>query len=332
MSAENVVLVTGASGFLGRRVVEMLVARGYRVRALVRRTSKIAQLQLPGVETVIGDVTNATGLREIFLGASYVIHAAADTSGTREGASRVTVEGTRNILALCAEHQVRKLVYISSCSVYGVAGCCPGQVLNEDAGVEPYPERRGAYSWGKQAAEQLVLEKMQEETIRAVCLRPGVIYGNGGENYNPLIGLAVRNWLFVVFTQSGFVLPLVYLDNLVEAILVAMSNPRSTGEVYNVVDPWPVNKKQYMDTLIRKLHQRVPVLYLPYGLLAKLVTLQEKIFRGCNRQPLLSRYRLDSSQRPVVYDASKLARELDWRPKASFAEAVEQILATASGR
>lgn len=327
MPARGRVLVTGASGFLGRRIVEMLVERGRPVRALVRKTSRIDPLRLPGVEIFIGDVTDAESLQLAFAGIDYVVHAAADTSGTEAGARQVTIQGTRNILDLCASHPVEMLVYISSCAVYGVADYAPGQVVDENAGLERFPERRGAYSWGKLEAEKLVTEFMKHGKSSAICLRPGTIYGCGGENYTPLIGFSLGSQVFAVIGDGRFVLPLVYVDNLVEAILAALAQEKSRGQVYTVVDPQPIDKKRYMDGCIRKLYPRAWCFYLPYGLLSAAVALQEKVCGVLKRQPVLTRYRLTSSQKPILYDASKIMNDLGWRPSVSFDEAVARIVA-----
>ena len=327
MTIKRNVLVTGASGFLGRRVVEGLLAQGCSVRALVRRSSEVDSLRLTGVDIVFGDVTDAESLKSAFDGVDYVIHSAADTNGTEEGARLVTIQGTRNVLELCSEGQVQKLVYISSCSVYGVADYRAGQLIDENSSLERFPEQRGTYSWGKLEAERLVLSRMLKGEVPAVCLRPGTIYGCGGENYTPLIGTSIGKNVFTVFGNGQFVLPLVYLDNLVDAILDAMNDEKSTGQVYTVVDSQQVDKREYMATLMRKLHPHAWFIYLPYSLLLALVSLQEKIFGILNRKPVLTRYRLMSSQNPVIYDASKIMKELGWQSKVSFEEAVERIVA-----
>lgn len=325
MAIEGVVLVTGASGFLGRRVVEMMVGYGVRVRALVRQTSKVAGLELPGVEIVYGDITDRASLHSAFTGVDYVVHAAADTSGTEEGARRVTIGGTGHVLDLCAEHQVRKLVYISSCSVYGVADCQVGATLDENAPLEPFPERRGVYSWAKLEAERLVVERMQQGSVAAVCLRPGTIYGVGGEIFTPMIGFSLHKKLIVVIDRKGFVVPLVYVDDLVAAIHAAMVSDESTGQMYNVVDPRQIDKQQYIQALVKKVYPGVRCISIPYGLFLAVVVVQEKLCRLVGRRPVLTRYRLDSSQNPITYDAGKIMGELGWQPAVSFADAVERI-------
>ncbi len=320
------VLVTGATGFLGRRIVHRLVDQGFAVCALVRQTSRTEGLHLPGVEFVYGDVTNLGSLQLAFADVDYVIHAAAGTSGSEEQMRQVTIEGTRNILELCRRFAASKLVYISSCSVYGIADQGDGALLDESAPLEQHPERRGAYSLTKLEAEKLVTDAMEQGDVNATVLRPGTIYGPGGENYTPMVGFSLKNKLFVVIDRKGFILPLVYVDNLVDAIILAMTAENSAGQVYHVVDDGRLDKKTYMDDFIRKLHPSARVLYFPYQLFAGIVAVQEKLFGVLRRDPVISMYRLKSSQNPVVYDVTKIKSELGWAPKVGFVEAAEHII------
>ena len=327
MGGKEQVLITGAGGFLGSRTVEILVDRGFEVRALDRKTSRTDHISPPGVEICCGDVTEVESLRPAFKGVDYVIHLAADTSGTEEGGRRVTIQGTKNILDLCASHSIKKLIYISSCSVYGVADYEPGKIVDENALLERFPERRGPYSWAKFEAEKLVTDFMLREKVPVVCLRPGTIYGFGGEYYSSMVGFSLRRKIFAVIGNGEFVLPLVYIDDLVEAILLAISSEKSDGQVYNVVDPHRIDKKQYANSLIRKLYPDAWIFYFPYGLLSATVMLQEKLFSLLKRQPILTNYRLISSQKPIFYDSSKIMNDLGWKSLVSFDEAVERIVA-----
>lgn len=328
----STVLVTGASGFLGRRTVEILVQRGFSVRALVRKTSRLDPLRLKNVAFVYGDVTDSESLQSAFEGVDFVIHAAADTSGSLEAGRLTTIQGTRNVLNLCDLYQVKKLIYISSCTVYGVADYADRQMVVEGAALERFPEKRGAYSWAKLEAEKLVARFMTDGKTPVVCLRPGTIYGPGGQIYTPMIGFSLRDKIFAVIDSGEFVMPLVYVDNLVEAILVAMTQEQSAGEVYTVVDPQRIEKKRYMESFIRKLYPSALVFYLPYNLLSGAVALQEKLFGMLKQRPLLTTYRLASSQKPVFYDASKIMKQLGWRPAVCFEEAVERIVAGKQGK
>lgn len=333
MISKGKVLVTGASGFLGRRVVEILIKENYSVRALVRKSSRIGHLDDLGADISIGDVTDAKSMEPAFEGIDFVVHAAADTSGTEQGARLVTIQGTRNILDLCSSRQVKKLLYISSCSVYSPVDFKDGQIVDENATLEPFPERRGIYSWAKLEAEKFVLDYMNQNKVSAVCLRPGTIYGPGGENFSPMMGFSWGNKIFAVIHKQGFFIPTVYIDNLVYAIISAMVQDKSKGHVYNVIDAQKVrtkqdmvDKKKYMDTFIRKLYPGAWIVYVPFSWLSAAVWCQEKVFRVLMRDPILTQYRLISSQRSIIYDASKIMQHLGWQPTFSFEKAVERIL------
>ena len=322
---KNKVLVTGATGFLGWRTAEMLIDQGFTVRALVRTPSKAGNLAKIGAEVAQGDVTDPGSLKPALENIDYVIHAAADTSGTEKGARQVTIGGTRNILDLCASRQIKKLVYISSCSVYGLADYKDGHLVDEESPLERFPELRGIYSWAKLEAEKIVLGYMNQNKVRAVCLRPGTIYGPGGEKFSPMLGFSLKDKVFFVIHKKGFIMPLVYIDNLLKVIITAMVKDKSTGQVYNVVDPQQIGKKEYMDTFFRKLYPGAWCFYLPYSLFYAAVGLQEIIFRALRRNPVLTRYRLISSQKPIIYDSSKIMKDLGWQPLFSFDQGADKI-------
>ena len=327
----KIVLVTGASGFLGSRTVAALSEHGCAVRALVRKTSRTDHLSLPHVTICHGDVGDAESLKSAFAGVEYVVHAAADTSGDKDTGESSTFRGTRNILALSAQFKVRKLVYISSCSVYGTADYKEGEVVTEESSLERFPEQRGAYSHAKFRAEQLVMSAMTDGQVPIVCLRPGTIYGPGGNVYTPMLGLSLGNKIFAVIGDGNFILPLVYVDNMVEAILAAMMSSLRTSQIYNVIDPEKVTKKQYMEGLVQKLHPNSRTVYVSFGLLKTLVFLQEKVCRALGRPPVLTLYRLHASQKPVVYDALKIARDLAWQPPVTAAAAFNTLIRNAAG-
>lgn len=324
--AGKTVLVTGASGFLGSRTVAILSEQGCSVHALVRKTSRTDHLRLPKVTIFHGDVGEAETLKSAFEGADYVIHTAADTGGSEEGGKLSTIRGTRNILALCEQYKVKKLVYISSCNVYGVVDYGYGQVVTEESSLERFPEKRGHYTHAKLMAEQLVTKFMENGTVPIVCLRPGTIYGPGGDIYTPMIGFSLSNKLFAVIGDGSFVLPLVYVDNLVEAILVALKKSNSTNKIYNVVDPVRVTKRDYMDHLVKKLYPYSSTIYIPFTILKMIVYFQEKLFGAMKRKPFLTRYRLLSSQKPIVYDSAKIRNELGWNPPVSLEAAFGNLI------
>jgi nucleoside-diphosphate-sugar epimerase len=232
---------------------------------------------------------------------------------------------------MCREFSVHKLVYISSCNVYGVADFTDGQLVGEDSGLERFSVKRGHYTHAKLEAERLVIGAMQKGTVSAVCLRPGTIYGPGGQVFTPMMGFSVGEKFFAVIGDGQFVLPLVYVDNLADAIVSAIIEPQSTGKIYNVIDPVSITKKDFIAGLVKKLYPNSYTIHIPFKLLYGIVYLQEKVCEFMERKPFLTRYRLVSSQKPIIYDSSKIRNELGWNPPVSVEEAFENIIRHVKG-
>jgi nucleoside-diphosphate-sugar epimerase len=319
------VLVTGGTGFLGRPLVRRLVADGYNVRVLARRGANVQDAQKLGVEVCWGDVGDVESFGRALAGCNLIAHLAAGTSGSAEDSQTATLQGTRNLLELCRKHRPRRLVYISTCSVYGIADQPPGALISETSPLERFPEMRGSYTATKLEAERYVSEFMSSAAVSTVILRPGTIYGPEGRLYTPMMGFSLGS-VYVVIGRGGFVLPLVYVDNLVDAILLSLEKDAAVGQVFNVVDPDRVDKRTYMNKVMRRVDSAARVLYLPYSLLYTIAWLQERVFGLVKRPPVLSCYRLTSSQKSVLYDCRRLVECLGWGPVVSAEEGMERIV------
>jgi len=321
------VLVTGGTGFLGSQLIQRLINEGYPVRVLARKLSKIEHLKNLGVEVFFGDVADQESLSAAFAGVDLVIHAAADTAGNAKMGELSTIQGTKNILDLCRRFAVKKLVYISSCSVYGVADYKKGDLVTEESSLERFPELRGSYSLAKLKAEQIITEAIVDRHLPIVCLRPGTYFGPGGDIFTPMMGLSVGRKLFAIIGRGDFVLPLVSIDNLVDAIVAVMKKNESNGKIYNVVDSELPTKKQYVESFLKKLYPKAKYLYIPYTVFYGIVYLQEILTGLLKRNPFLTRYRLESSQKNISYDSSKIRNELKWTQPSTMQEMYEKVIA-----
>ena len=321
-----IVLVTGSTGFLGSRIVGTLMAHGFQVRAFVQKTSNINKLKSLDVEICVGDISDHASLKPAFEDIDYVVHAAADTTGSVEGGRVNTIQGTKNVLELCKECKIKKLVYISSCNVYGVTDYKKGHVVTEESSLERTPEARGAYSNAKFQAEKIVLQEMAEKTYPIVCFRPGTIYGPGGNIYTPMMGFSFWSKIFLTIGYGKFVLPLVYIENVADAVRVVLEKTESGGKVYNLIDPYQLTKKQYIERLMKKVYPQAKFLYLPYSILYVIVYFQEVLFKLIGRTPFLTRYRLESSQKKIIYSGEKICKELDWTPPVSLDDALYNMI------
>jgi nucleoside-diphosphate-sugar epimerase len=324
------VLVTGGTGFLGRALVTRLAGTGYSVRVFARRQPAGDLFHGLPVEILPGDVSDLASFDAAMRGCRVVIHLAAGTSGLKRDCDAATIQGTRNLLELCRRHEPERVIYVSSCNVYGVARCATHAVVDEQTPLEPHPERRGNYSASKQEAEREVVTFSRSSKVSTVVLRTGTIYGPGGDLYPQLMGVAAGS-LHLVIGMGGHVLPFVYVDNLVDAIAACIERPEAVGEIFNVVDPEPLTKRAYVNRVVRRARPHAHVLFLPYPLVYMLVWMQELAAALLKREPFLTCYRLTSSQKRIVYSSRKIASQLGWTPGVAREEALDRVAAAECG-
>lgn len=316
------VLVTGASGFLGRALVRRLRERGEAVRVLVRRPTHLWDAD-PDVHVMYGDLADPAAIDRAVEGVEVVYHAGAAMRGGADEFRASTVGGTRAVVEACLRHGVRRLVYVSSLSVHDHAGRAPSSIVKEDAPYEPFPEHRGAYTQTKLEAERIVLDAIKTRNLPAVVLRPGQIFGPGAETVSPsgAISLAGR-WIIV---GSGELrLPLVYVDDVVDALLAAAERPEAPGNVYQIVDPHPITQNQYAAIAARSLPEKIKPMRLPRWFMLCAALGVEILGKLLNRNVPLTRYRVRSLRPLHPCDVSAARRDLGWSPRVGVPEGMRR--------
>lgn len=225
-------LVTGASGFIGGNLIKRLIDRGDQVSCLVRPSSSLARLQMPGVRLVQGDLANPpTGeLVRALAESEAVFHLAGVTRSLKAaGYHAGNVDTTANLLAALQAHAPpeARLLYLSSQAAAGPASQSPG--ITEDDPPQPV----SAYGRAKLAAERLVLEAGTE---RWVCvIRPPAVYGPGDRDFLDLFRW-IKRGIVALNGRRPLPMSLVHCHDLVEAMLLAVGNDAAQGRTYFVTD------------------------------------------------------------------------------------------------
>jgi predicted dehydrogenase/nucleoside-diphosphate-sugar epimerase len=313
------VLVTGGAGFLGRPLVERLVARGDSVRLLLRRPP--AEPFPDGVGIVYGSLGQPEVVDHAVEGVEVVYHVGAAMRGGAAEFEQATVWGTRNVVDACLRHRVKKLVYVSSLSVVDHAGHVSGVAVTENTAYEPHPDRRGVYTRTKMQAEKMVLDAIRERGLNGVVIRPGQIFGPGSERVTPngVIGIAGR-WL--VAGNGSRALPLVYRDDVVDALLMAETAEAANGQLINIVDPTRITQNEYLRHCKSveglRVH-RVPVWILMLG-----STGVEILGEMLKREVPLTRYRIRSLKPLSPFDVTKARNLLGWAPHVGVDEGLKR--------
>lgn len=330
---EDPVLVTGATGFIGPKVVQCLLDRGFRrIRCIARPSAQACrvatlcdQMDGLGVQVVRGDLLSQEDCLAATQDAAVVIHLAAGRGEKSfPDAYMNSVVTTRNLLEACLRHQaIKRFVNVSSFAVYTNRGKADGNVLDESCPVEQHPESRGeAYCFAKTKQDEIVVKYGEERGISYVLVRPGAVYGPGNLALTSRVGVGSFG-LFLHLGGSNPI-PLTYVDNCAEAIALAGLTPGIDGEVFNVVDDDLPSSR----TLLQLYHRHVkkfPSLYVPKPVSYSLCYLWE---RYCDRSgnqlpPIFNRNRWNSQWKKTSYSNDKLKKRLGWKQAVSTREGLK---------
>lgn len=309
-------LVTGASGSLGGATLRRLVGEGKKVRVMVRR---IPENPIPGVEYAIGNLGDPAAVDRAVKGAETVIHVGAAMKGGWPEHKGGTVVGTQNVIDACKKHGVHQLVHISSMSVIDWAGtAAKGATVDENADLEPRPDERGPYTRAKLEAEKLVSDAARNG-LPAVILRPGQIFGGGIQLINGAVARrAGGRWL--ILGDGKLQLPLVYIEDVVDAIMAAIDKKLTHGEIVQIIDGQQLTQTDVLSIA----GGDAPVIKAPRPLVFSLGKVSEIPLGAIGRQSPVALYRLQSALADLRWGTGKAEQLLGWRPRVGVREGIRR--------
>lgn len=320
------VLVTGGGGFLGSAIVRMLIAAGHRARSFSR--NDYPHLHAAGVETLRGDVADAKALRRAASDCDAVIHTAAKAGvwGAAEDYRRINVQGTDNVIQVCRDLKIGRLVYTSS----------PSVVFNgndEDGITEtaPYASRYLAhYPRTKALAEQAVLAA-NDAQLATVALRPHLIWGPGDPHLVPRILSRARAGKLALLGDGSNRVDSTFVDNAAHAHLLALEKltgeASCAGKAYFISNGEPIAMQQLLNSILAAA-QLPPVTrhvnaQLAYTLGAMLEAAY-RVFR-LHDEPLMTRFVARQLSTHHWFRLDNARRDLGYQPRISLAQGFEQL-------
>jgi len=322
------VLVTGATGAVGPRVVEALLAAGHRVRVLVRQP--VAPGLWPAtVEQRVGNITDVAALCRAMEDCAGVIHMAAllhinmPSAALARDYAAINVAGTVNVLQAAVAQGVQRVVFFSSISVFGRA--CTGW-LTEAA--TPLPDT--PYGTTKLAAEAHVLAARRSTgEALGVVLRPAAVYGTRVKgNYQRLL-YALARGRFLPIGKGTNRRTLVYDRDLAAAALLALQHPAAAGSIYHVTDGTVHTLQAIMAAICGALGRRPPCAYVPIAPVRGAMALLEDGCALVGRNAPLGRATLDKYLAEITVDGSRMQQELGFVPRyalaAGWAELIQEL-------
>jgi nucleoside-diphosphate-sugar epimerase/predicted dehydrogenase len=315
-SVRTPIVVTGASGALGSALVDRLVAEGRPVRAFVRR---IPRKPIDGVEYCFGDLGDPSAVEHAVEGAETVIHAGAAMKGGWAEHLASTVVGTRNVVDACRRNRVRQLVHVSSMSVIHWLAEARGAPITESTPLEPRPEERGAYTRAKLEAERVVAAAARDG-LPSVILRPGQIFGGGVPLVNGAVARRIgKRW--VVLGDGGLELPLVYIDDVVDAVLAAIARRISSGEVIQLVDDTRLTQAE----VLALAGGGAPILKVPRALVFALGRTSDLALAALGLPSPIGEYRLRSALAETHCASGRARALLGWQPRVGVREGIRRL-------
>jgi nucleoside-diphosphate-sugar epimerase len=321
-------LVTGGGGFLGRYVVEQLLARGDEVTTLTRGT--YPELEAMGVQPVHGDLQDEAAVEAACEGMDAVFHVASKTGywGPWNEFYGANVVGTQTLIAACQRQGVPRLVYTSTPSV--VFDNQPQEGCDESL---PYPERyENHYSHTKAIAERAVIAANGQQGLLTVSLRPHLVIGPRDRHIMPRLLARARKGKLPQVGDGNNLVDLTYVEDAARAHLLAADalTPGSpaAGSVYFITQGEPVNVWQWISELLTALEMPPLRMRVPLWMALGASIALEGVYRALSLkgEPFLTRFLANEVAMSHYYDISRAKRDLGFKPQIDMQEATRRAV------
>ena len=327
------ILITGSNGFIGSRVVATLLKYGYtNLRCFVRPSSNLTEIERiissyknAKIDIIKGNLLSRDVCVRITEGVSLIYHLAAGRGEKSfPDAYMNSVVTTRNLLdSVLQIKNLKRFVNVSSFTVYSNNKIPRGGLLDELCELERQPHLRGeAYCYAKVKQDELLMEYGKKYDIPYVILRPGAVYGPGNKGITGRVGTGT----FGIFLHLGGsnIIPLSYVDNCADAIVLAGLKKGIDGEIFNVVDDDLPTSRQFL-RMYKKNVGHFKSIYVPHAISYFLCYLWEKYSQWSEGQlpPTYNRKVWASGWQGNTYSNKKIKTLLGWHPRVGFEEAAK---------
>jgi dihydroflavonol-4-reductase len=319
----DIVLVTGASGFVGSAVARKLIGAGFAVRVLIRPTSNVSRLAGLDLEPAVGDLRDAEAVSRAVNGARWVFHVAADYRMWARDPTEIyrsNVDGTRTLMEAAIRCGVERVVYTSSVATLKTSP--RGEIADE---TMPLTERDavGAYKRSKVAAERLV-EALVQKGLPAVIVNPSTPVGAGDVKPTPTgrIIIEAATGRMPAFVDTG--LNMVHVDDVAEGHLLALRHGR-IGERY-ILGGQNASLADILRVVAETVGRRPPRFRIPRHAIIPLALTAEAIARRTGREPFVTMDGLRMAKNRMYFISGKAERELGYKARP-FAEGIRDAIA-----
>jgi 2-alkyl-3-oxoalkanoate reductase len=314
------ILLTGATGFLGSHLLDLLIERGDEVLALVLPGANIERFPSGRVEVCYGDLADREVLTAAVKGREHVLHCAARTGpwGPQTEYERANVQGLKTLVDVSLDAGVQRIVHVSSVTVHGVD--VHGKI-DETAPLCGGPD---PYSQSKVAGERLLQQMISDKKAPVTIVRPGLVYGPRDVGSFGRFAMLIEQGKMVVIGSGKNHMPLVYVTDVARGILLASLTKQAIGKAYLLVNDELVTQETYFNTIAAELGAPFPKRRIPYRLALSLGGVAEMVGHWQRRQqpPPLTRFGVGVLGGENRISISRARSELGFVPQVNLAEGV----------
>lgn len=317
-------LITGATGFIGSHLAEVLKDKGWDVRALVRPTSDTEFLKKIEVETAVGDVRDKDSVKKALDGREIVFHTAALVGewGSPEDFININIGGMRNVIEACDETGVRRLIDVSSVSVHGYEG------FNRDTEESPFVSYGTMYGDSKLEAEKLLWEAHAQGKIEGTSIRPAMVWGPRDRAFMTKMLLLIMKKRFAYIDNGKHIAGLAHVRNVCDALLRAAQTPAAAGKAFIINDDDETTYREVVEKLCEELRLKKPKLNISYGTAKVLANISEKYYRrkGSKEAPMLTKMGVACIGNDISFDCSRAKALLGYAPRYFFPQSLPEYI------
>jgi nucleoside-diphosphate-sugar epimerase len=314
------ILITGATGLLGRHLIDTLQARGDRVRILALPGEDTSTQESRGICVHRGDIREAETLAKPMRGVDGVFHLAAMMGVWRPLADyrAVNVTGTENVCRAALKANVRRLVHVSSWTVYGMNLPRPA---TEDMPLRPFHE---PYAVTKAEGDLAVQRMIAEDGLPAAIIRPGTFFGPGDRLHFGRIADRIRagSWLKIGSGKNS--LPFVYVTDVVQGLMLLLDHENAAGNAYNITNDVPLTQDEMWAAIATEVGAKPPRLWAPYHPLFAAGYAAERLSGVTHsaKQPPVTRLGVMLFGGDNRHSVDKARRELGFNPRVALRDGV----------
>lgn len=320
-------LVTGGTGFLGRKLAERLLGLGFEVTATGRNRAIGEALEAQGIRFQALDLADEPGMSAAIRGHDYVFHSGALSSpwGPYQAFHEANVIGTRNVARACIAHGVKRLIHVSTPSLY--FDFTDRELIREDEPLPPHGVN--AYAETKRLAESEV-DWAAREGVETITIRPRALFGPGDTTILPRLIRANRRGRMPLFEGGKARIDITYVENVVDALILCQRAPASAlGRKYNITNGEPMEVGVMLEKLFAGLgmpYEPRPMRYeTGLAIAGALEWIAHNVLGG--REPVLNRYSVGLLAKTQTLDISAAREHLGYVPRVGIDEGLEQFVA-----